>query len=290
MIARGWEDRGMRRNIDVEARQPLGDQELIEHLVTSRLSGRVATSVQNSIGNAHRLLAGDADYTFGLSDWTDATYDEVVMAVGKLGATWEAEDGVDTPTHPALIEPRSTLEGIVRHRDTLGAFVDGGGGRVLVATGHPYGLLAHYSVVAGLLERAGCQLLRPLAGRRGVVRRPDGRPCQIGYPHGVGALAVGGGLHHTHRSHYMEAMLQEAGGADAIDLVVADHGFAGAAIQAGIPTLSIADVNDPALPLAQARGRTDGVLLIDDGLEPIVFEPVTTAIVAGMVGEDNRSG
>jgi hypothetical protein len=36
----------------------------------------------------------------------------------------------------------------------------------------------------------------------------------------------------------------------------ADHGFAGAAIERGIPTLSIADVNDPALPLAQLRGRT----------------------------------
>ncbi|MDQ4134006.1 MAG: phosphatase [Actinomycetota bacterium] len=273
----------MRSNGEAEARQPLTEQELVQHLVTTRLSGRVATSVQNSIGNAHRLLAGDADYTFGLSDWRDATYDEVVMAVGKLGATWEAEDGADTPTHPALIDPQGTLDGITRHRDTLRTFLEGGGGRALVCTGHPYGLLAHYSVIADALARSGCELLRPLAGRRDVVRRPDGRPCQIGYPHGVGALAVGGGLHHTHRSHYMEAMLEEVGGAEGVDLVVADHGFAGTAIEAGIPTLSIADVNDPALPLAQARGRTDGVLLIDDGLEPMVFVPVTDAIVADIV-------
>jgi hypothetical protein len=44
--------------------------------------------------------------------------------------------------------------------------------------------------------------------------------------------------------------------------------MAGAAIERGIPTLSIADVNDPALPLAQVRGRTDGVLPIDDNLAP----------------------
>jgi hypothetical protein len=58
----------------------------------------------------------------------------------------------------------------------------------------------------------------------------------------------------------MQNMLKEV---DGIDLVIADHGFAGAAVEAGLPTLSIADVNDPALPLAQARGRTDGVLVIE---------------------------
>ncbi len=77
----------------------------------------------------------------------------------------------------------------------------------------------------------------------------------------------------------MEAMLDEVGGAAGVDLAVADHGFAGAAVEAGITTLSIADVNDPALPLAAARGRTDAVLLIDDGLDPPLFTPVTDAVL-----------
>ena len=85
-------------------------------------------------------------------------------------------------------------------------------------------------------------------------------------------------LRHTHLPDYMEAMLDDLAD-DPPDLVVGDHGFAGAAIEAGIATLSIADVNDPALPLAQARGRTDGVLLIDDGLQPDLFAPVTQAIL-----------
>lgn len=38
-------------------------------------------------------------------------------------------------------------------------------------------------------------------------------------------------------------------------------------------------MNDPALPLAQARGRTDGVLLVDDGLPAHLFSPVTEAIL-----------
>jgi hypothetical protein len=55
--------------------------------------------------------------------------------------------------------------------------------------------------------------------------------------------------------------------------------MAGAAIAAGLPTLSIADVNDPALPLAQVRGWTDAVLPIDDNLAPSTFVPVTAAML-----------
>ncbi|MFO8075914.1 MAG: phosphatase, partial [Egibacteraceae bacterium] len=61
---------------------------------------------------------------------------------------------------------------------------------------------------------------------------------------------------------------------------VADHGLAGAAIARGLPTISIADVNDPGLPLAQVRGRTDGVLAIDDNLAPRHFLAVTEAMLA----------
>ncbi|MDQ6798698.1 MAG: phosphatase, partial [Actinomycetota bacterium] len=74
-------------------------------------------------------------------------------------------------------------------------------------------------------------------------------------------------------------MLADSGGPDQVDLVVADHGFAGAAIEAGIPTLAIADVNDLALPLAQARGRTDSVIVLDDGLDASRFVPVTEAVI-----------
>ena len=66
---------------------------------------------------------------------------------------------------------------------------------------------------------------------------------------------------------------------DDVDVVIAGHGMAGAAIERGIQTLSIADVNDPALPLAQLRGRTDAVLPIDDNLAPSVFVPVTAAML-----------
>jgi Phosphatase len=245
------------------------EHELLAHLATSRLAGRVATRSSNSLRNAERVVEGDPDCTMGLSDWRDATYGEVLAAVHALGGR---ELDPEAAEHPdgGYIEPEATLDGIARHRRALERFVAAGGGRALVATGHP-SLLRHYSVVAAALEAAGCHMVRP------VVETQNG---SVGYVAGVAVLTHDGREHHTHRSLYMEAMLDAIGGADGVDLVVADHGFAGAAIEAGIETLSIADINDPALPLAQARGRTTGVLLIDDGLDASLFVPVTEAMLA----------
>jgi len=259
---------------DIEARE----RELLSHLVSSRLAGRVATPAASSLNNSACLVAGNPDYTFGLSDWRDATFEQVLAALRAAGGT-ELEADMASRSDGGFIDPAAVLEGIRAHRRGLADLLAGGGGRVLLATGHPGPLLPHYGTLARALAAAGCSILRPLDGERDPLTTPDGRPCSIGYVDGVAALSFGGGHHHTHRPEYMEAMLDTLGGPDAVDLVVADHGFAGAAIEAGITTLSIADVNDPALPLAQARGRTEGVLLIDDGLDPSLFVPVTAAML-----------
>jgi hypothetical protein len=67
--------------------------------------------------------------------------------------------------------------------------------------------------------------------------------------------------------------------AEGPDLVFADHGFAGAAIEAGVETISIADVNDLALLVARAQGRTDHVLVFDDHVDPNDYWPVFLALV-----------
>ncbi len=253
---------------------------LLDHLLASHLAGPVATTVGGSLGNCEHLVSGNPDYTFGLSDWQDATFDEAVAAMEKAGGYPRGRPGTDAgPDDGAYIDPEAAVAAIALHRDRLAPFLSRPGGRVLVATGHPFALLAHYGALARALAAAGCEVLRPLEGERTPLRTPDGQACSVRYLDGVGALSHAGGLHHTHRADYMEAMLDAVGGAGGVDLVVADHGFAGAAIEGGIPTLSIADINDPALPLAQVRGRTDGVLLIDDGLDPSVYVPVTDAVL-----------
>jgi hypothetical protein len=51
---------------------------------------------------------------------------------------------------------------------------------------------------------------------------------------------------------------------DTVDLVVADHGFAGAAVAAGIPTVAVMDTNDPALAVVARRGADLTVVPMDD--------------------------
>lgn len=276
---------------------PATGEPLRGHLVVSGLAGRVQTGDAASLENCAALAAGEGRYTFGLSDWRDASVEEIVEAVRRAGGTRLGADRgrVGASRAPGgasrdpggaeeagFIDPDATLAGIRAHREALAGLIAAGGGRVLVATGHPFSLLSHYGAIARALAAAGCDLLRPLEGRRKALRTFDGRPCSVRYLDSVASICFEGGLHHTHRPHYMEAMLEELGGPSAVDLVIADHGYAGAAIETGIRTLSIADINDPALPLAQARGRTDAVLLIDDGLDSALFEPVTAAMLDGL--------
>lgn len=251
-----------------------GETSLRDHLVLTRLAGDVATSPSSTVSNCGRLISGDPRFTFGLEDWRDATLRECVDAVRSLCGG--DPGGALDPDGPGAIDPAASLAGIRRHRDVLARAAASGGIRVLLATGHPTGLLGHYAALGRALQASGSRLLMALDDIT-VRTGDDGRRRDIRFIEGVACLSDGGSLRHTHRADYMEAMLTDLDGQ--VDLVIGDHGMAGTAIQAGIPTLSIADVNDPALPLAQVRGRTDGVLVIDDNLAPRHFVPVTNAML-----------
>ena len=250
---------------------------LREHLVASRLAGQVATSPRWTLENCAKLVAGRDEYTFGLPDWREVTLLDVV---GAVQAVCGGDPGGNPDSDgPGWIDPDHTIAAVVRHRDRLADLARGGGGRVLFATGHPTGLLPHYAALARALQATGSELLAPLDDVY-LPPGPDRGRRGIRFLDGVACVFDGGTLRHTHRARFMEAMLDALGGGpDVVDLVVADHGMAGAAIARGLPTLSIADVNDPALPLAQVRGRTDAVLPIDDNLAPRLFLPVTEAML-----------
>ena len=58
------------------------------------------------------------------------------------------------------------------------------------------------------------------------------------------------------------------------DLVVADHGWAGAAGEAGVSVIGFADSNDPGLFLGQEEGKVAVVVPLDDNVSPHLYGPL----------------
>jgi hypothetical protein len=88
-----------------------------------------------------------------------------------------------------------------------------------------------------------------------------GRGVSLDWAEAVAALGDGASLFHTHDPEPMRDVLRQTG---AVDLVVADHGFAGAAIAAGLPTVVVMDTNDPAFAVVAGRGADVTVVPMDD--------------------------
>ena len=151
-----------------------------------------------------------------------------------------------------------------------------GGERVLIATGHPGALdLLYRELERTARSRTAAFVIKPADG---ALWREHGleHDWSIGYLSGVGMQTDGRVPRHTHWPDAMRRMLA----AERPDLVLADHGFAGAAIEAGVETVSVADVNDPALLVAKAQGRTEVVVVMDDHVAADAYWPCFQAAAA----------
>ena len=84
----------------------------------------------------------------------------------------------------------------------------------------------------------------------------------------------------------MELMLRDlaARSMQPPDLVIADHGFAGAAGQAGIESVGFADSNDPALFVGEAEGDVAVCVPLDDNVLPHLYEPMTAFLLDAAAG------
>ncbi|MGZ4104898.1 MAG: phosphatase, partial [Actinomycetota bacterium] len=100
---------------------------------------------------------------------------------------------------------------------------------------------------------------------------------RVRYLDGVAVRKADVDLIHTHESWPKDALLDAI---EAPDLVLADHGWAGAAIARGVEVACFTDVNDPAIAVAKADGLVEIVVPCDDNLPPVVYEPVRDYLVA----------
>jgi hypothetical protein len=217
----------------------------------------------NVLWKIKRLCEGDPDSQFGLSGVGGLRFDEVLRLVADASGI---DPDPDVRHGMVVVDPEKVLQGIEAIADRL-ALAAERGERVLIATGHPTGLPLLYQETGRLLAHRGARLIRPLEGSTWHDR--NDRRRQIRYFAGVGMLTDRGSALHTHSPEAMERMLAE----ETPDLVFSDHGMAGAAIEAGVDTVSIADVNDPALVVARSQGRGGPVVVMDDNVQPDSYWP-----------------
>jgi hypothetical protein len=254
--------------------------DLRTHLVESRIAGQVRTTRQDNLRNIGRMLDDAPEYWFGLRRTREWTYDDVfdlmVKACGIHPDPAHVE-GDDT------IDPDLTVTALTRHRDRL-ALAAERRERVVLATGHPTGILVMHLQVAAALRAAGCEVLTPDL-RWSWPWDQDwgrGRPRHVRWINGVAVMASGGELLHTHRPEPMDAVLDALD--EPPDLVVADHGWAGAAAERGIETLGYADCNDPALFVAEAEGKPIVTVPLDDNVRPHLYDPLSSYLIGYLTG------
>ncbi len=239
-------------------------------LVHGGVAGVNSHDRQNVLWKAKRLCEGDLDAQFGLTGVSGLSIDRVL---GLIADAAGIDPDPDVQHGLVVVDPERVLarfEGIAE-RFALAAER---GERVLIATGHPTGLPLLYQETGRLLERHGATLIRPLEGSTWTDRRA--RRLEVRYFGGVAMVTARGSALHTHSPEAMERMLAE----EQPDLVFADHGLAGAAIEAGVETVAIADVNDPALVVAHSQGRTQGVVVMDDNVRPESYWPCFQVIAS----------
>jgi hypothetical protein len=218
-----------------------------------------------SVGKIDRLIEGDPDATFGLSGLEAFTATQVFASMAALTG---CPDDLEDLSCEDRIDPDLTIAGIVAAAERLRDFARRGA-TALVVTGHPTGMLEHHIRVVDQYAAAGGKILR-LREDESLLIGSKGRTREVRYTGGVGCLADWGQLLHTHRSDAMEALLEAQPWPD---VVLGDHGFAGAAIERGIPTIAVMDINDHALAVAHAQGRDVTIVPMDDNRLPHLYEP-----------------
>ncbi len=244
-------------------------------LMEGGVAGVASHPLDNVRDNISMMLDGDPDKQFGLHAIAgdldlDGVLDLVAAGAGRP-IDREARYG------PVEIAAAPVLDAWGDVGTALGRTA-ARGGSIVIATGHPIGLGLLYHAVERLLSERGALVDMPAAGDRWRESHLD-HDWVVAYFGRVGMLADGIEPRHTHSPEAMHRVLD----ARRPDLVLADHGFAGAAIQAGIETLSVADVNDPALIVARAQARTETVVVMDDHVAPDAYWPCFQACAAALV-------
>lgn len=262
---------------------PLSDSDLAAALDSTLLTGAVLTDRSSNLGNLRKLAAREPAHLYGVD--VDEHWDESSL-LALMG------ERVGISTDPAFergqdrIDARLAVARLDAYRRRFAASVSRGD-LLLFATAHPATLMDLYRRFATAAVEAGARVLDvntlPFAGPGGIRVTLADQHQFLWCTGGVTCVYRGGSLMHTHSPEPMNALLdrlEELGVRP--DLVIADHGWAGAAGRRGLPTIAIADCNDPAVFVAEAQGSVEIVVPLDDGLAVHLYEPVVDYVLAAL--------
>ncbi|MBC7542507.1 MAG: phosphatase [Candidatus Sericytochromatia bacterium] len=209
-----------------------------------------------NLGAIGKLLKGEPFYTFGIKA-VEAAVRSGRLTVGTVLADVARLTGCSPDPRlqsgPGYIDPGRTTAGLRLLADRLAAAC-ADGQRVAFGTGHPGSLLGFWTPLAHWAAAHGAQLVT------GPVGHPVGPGQCLDVIGHVGTVSDGCSLLHHHSHRAGEATL--AG--QRVDLVCGDHGWAGAAINAGLPCVAVMDTNDPGLAVAAGLGVL-GLTVIPSG-------------------------
>jgi hypothetical protein len=210
------------------------------------------------------VVAGDRRARLGCDDLDGCTLDEVRAALVKT-------HGWDPDAPRAAIDPVATLTALrtasARLRDAAAA-----GARVAVATSRPASLLGLAQWVAGEAARGGASVLTSTTA---TIDGPG--PRALWWVGDVAVITDGQALCAHDAVAAGDDWLFAVGRPD---LVVADRGFAGAALRAGVEVIAWADLDAPALALAAARGRSVVVVPLDEQRPAPAYDAVAEVLAA----------
>jgi hypothetical protein len=224
------------RRVHREPRRPTPRARVLKTRVAGR-HDRLGRSELLSV--MRRVIGGEPTALLGLDRFSGVDLEEL-RAVAAAVWGWDADEMVVTldPDRllAALLAARERVLDVARRR-----------GRILVATGRPASLLPLHQEFARLARTAGAHLLDP--GEAGPL--PTRSSLSLWWLGGVAALTDGNALLADPGVDALEELLFTV---PHPDLVVADRGYAGGALRAGIEVVALADLDAIALGVAASRG------------------------------------
>jgi hypothetical protein len=260
---------------------------LARRLLELGLAGETPNTPAANLRSIRQMRDGNVFYTFGIEAVTRA------MASGKYSEEALVElmarhcgqpSGPEFLATNGRIAVEAAVAGLERGAQLIRRVI-AAGGTVAFGTGHPGSLLNAYNRLADYLERQGCTIARTTPGAT------VGVDWVLDF---VGRVAVTSdtcGVLHGHSTRPMEQFLAAYG--KHVDLVIGDHGHAGAAINAGLATVALMDTNDPALAMAAHLSIDDLVVIpLYDNRPNAVSEALADlwiALIAQPVAEASRA-